>query len=206
MSYLWSEIQNYVYSAGGAVGIMVLLFIFFGRNWIEKKTIKSIANHQNELNKQLEKLRAANAQVNHIMTSLYNEEKEAIKEISGTLSTCVHEVFSLATVGAWENSEKNKQLMDSCAESINNLSKALNKHVVFLDVDIYEKINQLRASTLGVFQMYKDHIYSTNEASKNEIRAMCLDEKNKLKPALEEVISLIRNQMTRTKTNFTEVL
>jgi len=94
------DFLDYILVAGGGAAAVLFLYIkFWGKTFVEKRVNESLKTKQHELDAELEKLKTANIRVNHIMLSLYEEEKEAIKEISAILIESVHNVHSLVTFG-----------------------------------------------------------------------------------------------------------
>ena len=40
LSSFWCGIQNYVYTAGGTIAVMIVLFIFLGKKWVDNLASK----------------------------------------------------------------------------------------------------------------------------------------------------------------------
>jgi len=53
LNSFWHGIQNYVYTAGGTIAVMITLFIFLGKKWVDNLASRSLAKQKNELMAQL---------------------------------------------------------------------------------------------------------------------------------------------------------
>jgi len=119
-------------------GSVAFLFIkFWGKTFVEKRVAESLKEKQHELDAQLERLKSANDRVSHIMTSLYDEEKAAIKEMSGLITTATEKVYGFA-YGEYKPNTPDKEHFGGLAgTAIIDANNSLNRHCIFLEEDIF---------------------------------------------------------------------
>lgn len=200
-------------------GCSVVAFItFWGKTFVENRVAESLKKKQHELDAQLEKLKSANARVNHIMTSLYDEEKEAIKEISVQLINAHSEVHSLVS-GGWRD-DKIIEKIENCYPLIDDLTDAIIRNRVFIDTDLYQRIEGLRKNIIEVLNGFNRYInnyididqtftpresFESSRKAGNYIHDKFLEGTDKLPSELNEVIGLMREYIEGKKRENMEV-
>jgi len=151
LSYVWAEIQAYIYTAGGAIIVALGIFRLISQKWIDKQTKKSLKKYQHELDSQLVKVQKASDRVNHVMLSLYDEEKEAVKEISSLLTSAVEKVYGFAYAEYKPKSQEKEHFGRLCEVSIDNAKIAMNRHCIFLEEDIFSSSEKLLNKALKLY-------------------------------------------------------
>ena len=165
---------------------------FWGKTFVEKRVAESLKEKQHELDVELDKLKSANARVNHIMMSLYDEEKEAIKQISDKLTTAVSEVHALAVSGDWYNKEASSPHREMCYSLMGELNGVINRNRLFIDRSLYEEIIDLRKlvwSVLSGFNHYANgYKKDFDNPALQAIQQKVIDDSGKLYGSLDDVI------------------
>jgi hypothetical protein len=192
MGTFW-DFVGYILTAAGGGGVVLVAYIkFWGKTFVEKRVNESLKEKQHELDAELDKLKSANARINHIMMSLYDEEKEAVKQISDKLTTVVSEVHMLAVAGDWYNKETSLPHRETCYTLMGELNGAINRNRIFIDRSLYEKILELRKltwSVLGGFNYYANgYKKDFDNSALRQIQQKALDESGLLYDELDKVI------------------
>jgi len=166
--------------------------------------------YQKKMDEQLKKLDATNARLNHVMISLYDEEKKALKEVSGALALVVQEVFTNAKEGALNDYDKNLPQFQKCEDAIVELKQSLNSNRIFIDVDLFGKISELNRKALSNYYNFKFAAENTRKFSGKDLsdgildaaykkRMEIFDSCDELHPLLDEVISEMKKCLERKK-------
>ena len=135
-------IFNLVLSAGGGIAVAFCAFRFLGKTFIEKHVSKSLKEKQHELDSELEKLKTANIRISHIMTSLYTEEKEAIKEIAEWITLAVNKAYRLHHSIFLSDKEFDVEF-ESLRDTFDSLTKSTNKNRVLIEDKLYQQIAEI---------------------------------------------------------------
>jgi len=190
---IWIQVTISITVTLAIAGCSVLTFMkFWGKTFVEKKVTESLKEKQHKLDVELDKLKSANARVNHIMMSLYDEEKEALKQISDKLTTAVGEVHMLTVSGDWYNKEISLPYRETCYSLLGELNCAINRNRIFLDRGLYVRISELRALLWGVLSGFNHYSNGYKKDSDNsalrQIQQKAIDESGLLHKELDEVI------------------
>jgi len=201
---VWIHVTISITVTLAVAGCSVLAFIkFWGKTFVEKKVAESLKEKQHKLDVELDKLKSANARVNHIMMSLYDEEKEALKQISDKLTAAVGEVHMLTTSGDWYNKEISLPHREKCYSLMGELNGAINSNRIFLDRSLYVKISELRAliwSVLGGFNHYANgYKKDFDNPALRQIQQKAIDESGLLYKELDEIIESMITHLEEKK-------
>lgn len=103
----------------------------------------SMAENQRKMDEQLEMLKATNTRANHITLSLYNEEKAAIKEISGKLCAAMAGLDYVTICLMPEVDVDYFTRLDECKSAFKSLSFVIDSNVVFLPGDLFRQLSKV---------------------------------------------------------------
>ena len=132
-------ICNLILGAGGGVAVAFCVLRFFGKTFVEKYVSISLKEKQHELDREIEKLKAANVRISHIMTSLYTEEKEAIKEIAELITLAVIKAYRLHH-SIFLSDEEFDAEFESLRDIFDSLTTSTNKNRVLIEDRLYQQI------------------------------------------------------------------
>jgi len=206
----WCSVQNYIYAAGGAVAVMIALLLFFGKRWIDNLASRSLARQKKELDEQLEKLKAANNRVNHIMVSLYDEEQRAAKEISGLLKVYVEKVCGHAMVYDHCSIKEITHFNIQCFDHMTRLLDVMRKNCIFIDDKLYRRVEILVDNTTNILHALAiDNNDGLNEDGVNTFtRKIQGDVKlhvDRLISELDEIVKAMRSHIESKKREYLEI-
>jgi len=193
--HLWVHISISVTITLAVAGCTMLTFIkFWGKAFIEKRVAEKLKEKQHILDAELEKLKAANSRVNHIMLSLYDEELKTLKDLVGSiyritsLIGTVEAKYKLGVLGsnALDNVSVSKA---SIADAFTQLTKNSGICSVFVSEELYSQIHEFICITQVIVievqrpnsqQVQNDNIEAFHYKSKsliNEIRKELVNKK-----------------------------
>ena len=85
------------------------------------------------------------------MLSLYDEEKEALRDVSGLMNAAIDAVARFVYARSSPNIPYRTNLESSCKNFTDKLKMSMDKHWIFIDGDIFASIEELLHKTMKIF-------------------------------------------------------
>ena len=170
-----------VTAAGGGALLLVTFIQFWGKTFVEKNINTIMKEKQHKLDAELDKLRSANALMKDILLSLYDEKRQAYKEIASTMYKLSKDLRVTLS-----NLTKPKQIIlyddiDGILESFNDLldafADAYMKNAIFIENDLFESLDSINNDFECLVKSLIDNLTPQNVTNIKSLlpKSKCID-------------------------------
>ena len=183
-------------AASVAVGATISFLL---KKMVDNFVQRSLATQKSELDKQLEKLKAVNMRMNHIIVSLYDEEVKALKDFVISLHEVTGMIFNNANASI-DNMLGLTPLplfsLDKFVASYNKLCSTVEICSIFSNEDLYKMMTAFRGYVQPFIKVF--HSSMQNPLQQKEQIDELIEKRNTL-------INAVRVEIIRKKREYIEI-